>query len=184
MIHLQPSAYLMAAVLVLLFPADWLLAVVLASVIHELGHLLVIYATGGHADSITIGAFGAKIYTRFPQRWKEFLCAAAGPAASILLVSLCHTFPKLAFCAAIQGMFNLIPVYPMDGGRMLHCLLQWLCPRKSERVFRIAERTILCGLFVLALALMFRLKNGLLPVLVCAIVLSRLLLTKIPCKSV
>ena len=55
MIRVQPSAFLMAAALVLLLPLDWLCAVLLASAVHEIGHLAAIYAFGGHADSVTIG---------------------------------------------------------------------------------------------------------------------------------
>lgn len=181
MIHIQPSAYLMTAALILLLPVDWLLAFVFASVIHELGHIVVIYALNGHMNSLTIGPCGARIYADRMGNKQEFLCAAAGPAASLLLISACHILPKLAFCGMVQGFYNLIPIYPMDGGRMLNCFLQWSCPRQADRALRLVEWLILTALLLLVLVV--RRTFRILPTLVGMSVLSRLVLGKIPCKS-
>ena len=183
MIRVQPSAYLMAAVLVLLLPLDWLLAAILAAAFHEMGHLAAIYMAGVRVDSVSIGFPGAQIRTGPLGNRAEFFCAAAGPAASLLLLSLCRFFPKLAVCALVQGMFNLIPVHPMDGGRMLLCALRRLCPRWAERIFHAIQCLILYGLLTLSVLLAVCGKAGFLPVLACITVLSRLLLSKIPCKS-
>ena len=183
MIHVRPAAYLLAAALVLLLPLDWLLAAIFAAAVHEMGHLAAICILKGRIDSVTVGFLGARIHTGPLENRAEFLCAAAGPAASLLLLSLCRFFPKLAVCALVQGMFNLIPVHPMDGGRMLRCFLQWLCPRQAKRISDFAERLILCAFVVLSLILAIHHKEGLLPALVCVTILSRLLFTKIPCKS-
>ena len=183
MIRVQPSAYLMAVVLVLLLPLDWLLAAILAAAFHEMGHLAAIYMAGVRVDSVSIGFPGAQIRTGPLGNRAEFFCAAAGPAASLLLFSLCRFFPKLAVCALVQGMFNLIPVHPMDGGRMLRCFLQWLCPRQADRICRIVEGLIVSAVFVLSLRLLICRKDGVLPALVCVTALTRLLFGKIPCKS-
>ena len=183
MIRVQPSAYLMAAVLVLLLPLDWLLAAILAAAFHEIGHLAAIYMAGVRVDSVSIGFPGAQIRTGPLGNRAEFFCAAAGPAASLLLLSLCRFFPKLAVCALVQGMFNLIPVHPMDGGRILCCFLRRLCPRRAEGIFHIVHCLVICGLLALSLIAAICGKDGFLPVLVCVTVLSKLLLSKIPCKS-
>ena len=183
MIRVQPSACILMAALLLLLPLDWLIAALLAAAVHELGHLAVIYAFGSRPEFLSIGFFGAQIHTGPLDNRAEFFCAAAGPAASLFLLSLCRFFPKLALCGAVQGMFNLIPVHPMDGGRMLRCFLQWLCPRQAKRISDFAERLILCAFVVLSLILAIHHKEGLLPALVCVTILSRLLFTKIPCKS-
>lgn len=181
MIRVQPSAYLMAAALVLLLPLDWLFAAVLAAAFHELGHLAAIHAVGGHPDAISIGGAGARICTEPLENREEFLCAAAGPSASLLLLSLCRLFPKLALCALVQGMFNLIPVHPMDGGRMLYCLLRRLCPGWAERIYSIVQFLIFGGILGLTLFLTVHKDAGFLPILAGITVLFRL--RKIPCKS-
>lgn len=183
MIRIQPSAYLMAAVLALLMPAEWLFAAVLACAIHELAHIAAIRALNGRVDSLTIGSCGARIYAGYMGNKKEFLCAAAGPAASFLLVSLCHSFPKLAFCAAVQGIFNLLPVYPMDGGRMLRCLLKMAWPRRAERLAAIVQWLTLLVILACAFAMTIRGKTGLVPAITGLTVVFRLLHSKIPCKS-
>ena len=183
MIRIQPSAFILMAALMLLLPLDWLLAALLAAAVHELGHLAVLHAFRGQLGFISIGGTGARIHMGPLGNRAEFLCAAAGPAASLFLLSLCRFFPKTALCGLAQGIFNLIPVHPMDGGRMLRCFLQWLCPRQAKRISDFAERLILCAFVVLSLILAIHHKEGLLPALVCVTILSRLLFTKIPCKS-
>lgn len=183
MIRIRPSACILTAALILLLPLDWLLAALLAAAVHELGHLAAIHAFGGHLEFISIGGLGTQICTGPLANRTEFLCAAAGPIASLLLLFPCRLFPKLALCGLIQGMFNLIPLRPMDGGRMLLCALRRFCPRRAERVLVFVQCLLLCSFLVLSLFLSVSRNGGFLPVLVCLTVLSRLLLTKIPCKS-
>lgn len=184
MIHVQPSAFILLAALILLLPLDWLLAAVFAAAVHEFGHLVAIKFFDRQPVSISIDYLGTKIHTGPLNNKEEFLCAAAGPSASLMLLFLCHLFPRLALCGLIQGMFNLIPLYPLDGGRMLYCLVRWCSPRRAERVFRQVQRLILCGLLAFLLLAGIRGESDFMPFLFFITVLSRLLLSKIPCKSV
>ena len=183
MIRVQPSACILMAALLLLLPLDWLIAALLAAAVHELGHLAVIHAYGSRPEFLSVGGFGAQIHTGPLDNRAEFFCAAAGPAASLFLLSLCRFFPKLALCGAVQGMFNLIPVHPMDGGRILCCFLRRLCPRRAEGIFRIVHCLVICGLLALSLIAAICRKDGFFLALVCIMALSRLLHSKIPCKS-
>lgn len=183
MIQIRPSAYILAAMLVLTVPPDWLCAFLFSSAIHEAGHLAAIILSGGRAEAVTIGFCGAQIFADIPGKRREFLCAGAGPAASMLLLLFRRIFPKLAICGAIQGIFNLLPVHPMDGGRMLRCLLQWMLPQRADRICRFTEYLVLCIIALLSLMASLRFRDGLFPVLCCVTAFSRLLFGKIPCKS-
>ena len=82
---------------------------------------------------------------------RELLCALAGPAGSLLLAML--PVPKLALCALIQGMFNLLPLEGLDGGRILGCILDMTLPIYRERIVRAAQWLTLGGLLWLILGL-------------------------------
>lgn len=118
-IEITAGAYLFAAVYVLLLPLDWIAGWLIAVTIHEVGHLAVLRWFSIPINEIRIGPCGAKISTGHLTSTQELLCAGAGPACSFLLVTFRKYLPIVAMIGLIQGMFNLIPVYPLDGGRML-----------------------------------------------------------------
>ena len=112
-------------------------------VVHELAHALVTRASGGKVDKITLFIFGgvAELTDEPTSPGKEFLMAAAGPAMS-LLVSAVVAFVGFAVAASsgaswwlwaplqylatinfFVGVFNLLPGFPLDGGRVLRAIL-------------------------------------------------------------
>lgn len=116
-------------------------ALLFASVMaHELGHAFVATRLGIPVRDITLFIFGgAARLGREPRRARdELLIALAGPAVSLLLaVSFAGLwsagsglaepyralFGWLAAANAILGVFNLIPGFPMDGGRVVRAVL-------------------------------------------------------------
>ncbi|MCK5675798.1 MAG: M50 family metallopeptidase, partial [Verrucomicrobia bacterium] len=96
--------------------------------LHELGHSVVARAKGGYIHEIVLYPFGgaAKI-SNIPKRPRdEILVALAGPAVSLLLALLFRQFELLLFLGYLNGMlffFNILPVFPMDGGRVLRATL-------------------------------------------------------------
>jgi Zn-dependent protease/CBS domain-containing protein len=109
---------------------------------HELSHSLVMLASGGRVDKITLFIFGgvAEISDEPQSPGKEFLMAAAGPGMSLLIAGACYlglaaataaglawwiTAP-LGYLASINlfvAIFNLLPGFPLDGGRVLRSIL-------------------------------------------------------------
>ena len=107
------------ALMLLLFPLRFLVGVLLAALIHELGHLLALKIAGGRVLSIRLRSCGARIEAAPMSPGRTALCALAGPAAGALTIFAWKTFPELALAGLVQTVFNLIPVYPLDGGRAL-----------------------------------------------------------------
>lgn len=115
---------------------------VLSILLHELAHAVVARHYGLSIRSITLFVFGgvAEIEDEPPHAWAEFWVTAAGPAASLALaggfyglylLSLQQIWPEsveglcryLGWLNGLLAIFNLIPAFPLDGGRMLRALL-------------------------------------------------------------
>ena len=182
-IQVDPGFCLLLAGLLLLVPLPWILAAMAAAGFHELCHIFVILLLNGSFHSLSLGSSGARIRTGRLDTQKEFLSAAAGPAGSFLLGFLfLHTLPKLALCALCQGSFNLLPLYPLDGGRMLSCLLRMLWGRqKGDRLRRIIQRAVLCLILTVGFGLSIYPGFRLYPALLSLILVYKL--KNIPCQD-
>lgn len=122
-INIHGSACILWSLLLLTVPFPWLISSLIAALYHELWHYAVIRLSRGHVHTIQIKARGASMETQPMPPMQELLCALAGPVGSLSLLLLLRIFPRIALCAAIQGVFNLLPVYPLDGGRAIRCAL-------------------------------------------------------------
>jgi Zn-dependent protease len=111
-------------------------------VFHELCHSLVARRYGLPIEGITLFIFGgvAEMTDEPPSPKAEFLMAAAGPLASFALAfafywasitiaeggwspSVTGVLFYLAYLNGLLAIFNLIPAFPLDGGRMLRAAL-------------------------------------------------------------
>lgn len=108
----------------------------LASLLHELGHLLLARLLGLEVRTLRLGFFGAELDLpgRAHCRWlDEVLLLAAGPAVNLVLAVLCcalpgETAPLFGALNLLLGCFNLLPVFPLDGGGLLQVLAARLLP--------------------------------------------------------
>lgn len=124
----------------------------LACVLHELGHVAMASILGGRVEALSLTAVGAELRIAYgaPLSYGlESLVALAGPAANLLAGGLALWLgwePAAALCLAV-GAFNLLPILPLDGGRVVYGLLaNWLDPDWAERLM-----TALSGCLVGAL---------------------------------
>lgn len=108
---------------------------IIAALLHECGHLAVLYLVGEPPKAVRLNAFGAEIVRRGEPRGylREAAVDLAGPCANFLLLGICMLWGRGAgkFAAANLwiGAMNLLPVDPLDGGQALHALL---CLRLRE----------------------------------------------------
>ena len=159
-VRVSPGAPALLAVFVWLSSPEVLGAVLLAALCHELGHYAALRRRGGWVRAVRISALGAEMQVAGRMSYGgELLAVAAGPACNLLLWALLSLtgWPPLApFAGAhlILGALNLLPVRPMDGGRLLW-LLTALCtePYTADRVAYAVGAVASAALLVLCLYL-------------------------------
>ncbi|MDQ3724000.1 MAG: site-2 protease family protein [Actinomycetota bacterium] len=155
------EAYLVAVAAVFLF--------FVSLVMHELGHALVARREGIEISGIDLWFFGgvAKMSRDTQSAGAEFRIAAAGPLVTLLVVGIClgvsmllasgaaldvarlsgdaevsPTLALLGFLATMNAflfVFNLIPAFPLDGGRIARSIA-WRVTGDRNRATRIAGR--------------------------------------------
>ena len=129
----------------------------LCIVLHEYGHALMAKQFGIQTHSITLTPLGgiAQLERMSREPWEEFWIAVAGPAVNVVIAFvlgvglgvyeafnlgflgvLWWRFLLIAFVAnVVLVVFNMIPAFPMDGGRVLRALLAAaLGPLRGTRV--------------------------------------------------
>jgi len=104
-----------------------------AVLIHELCHSLVAKRFGAKVRGIILFIFGgiALIEDLPKEPKKEFMIAIAGPMSNFVIAFICYLlmplspqlFYILAYFNVFLAVFNLLPAFPMDGGRILRSLL-------------------------------------------------------------
>ena len=123
-----------------------------AALVHELGHLLALRLCRARVHTLRLGLLGAELcYSGALNRGETLLCAAAGPAAGLLyaLAACAWGGPFLLRSGALSlclSAWNLLPVLPLDGGRVLLALAG---ERLSRRVGELTATALLLGGLVL-----------------------------------
>lgn len=126
--------------------------------LHELGHSVVAMRYGYDIDSITLWLLGGLArFTEQPRTWHhEFWIALAGPIVSVAVGVVCYlavlvvpsgfdgtlfVFAYLAVLNVFLAAFNMLPAFPLDGGRVLRSLFARTQPfaQATQRAVRIGK---------------------------------------------
>jgi len=148
------------------------LALFLIVMLHEYGHALACRSVGGQANRIVLWPLGGVAYVNPPQRPGATLWSiAAGPLVNVALVFIltvpvflnrttgwAATMPNAhAFLRAVWFInvalliFNMLPIYPLDGGQILRALLWFVLGRaRSLWVATMVGFVGVAGLILLA----------------------------------
>lgn len=179
----KPETYIYTAILLLLLPIRWITSFFIAVFIHEYCHYIALRLCGATVWQIEIGVTGIVMKTGQLSPGKELICALAGPAGSLALVFLIRPMPFLAVCGLVQGVFNLIPVYPLDGGRILQSAMTLLFPAWGKKVSIWIEGVFVTALFVISVYAFICYKMGTIAWILLAILLYRVINRKNSCKE-
>ena len=182
-IIIMPQAYIIAAIMLLTLPIRWVIGWMISAVAHELGHFVAVRLCGKRIQSVCIGFNGAEIISNPMADWETVLCTLAGPAAGLMLLALGRWYPELAVCAFVQSVFNLLPIYPLDGGRVLRVVIRMLFSvSAAERIILLLEWVVCFAVLTLGIAATFIFHFGILPLGISVCLLVKMKMIKRPCK--
>ena len=136
---------------------------------HELSHALMARFEGIEIEEIVLHPFGglARLRSEPENPRAEFRIAVAGPTASFLFAILAFAGSKvaalgeyhativvfffLAWGNLLLAVFNLLPGYPLDGGRVLRAIL-W---RNSGNISQATRMAGICGVLIAGTVILF-----------------------------
>jgi Zn-dependent protease len=151
-LYVEPSFFILVVVFVFIdlqrgYPIErallWAPTLFFSVIIHELGHAAMIGLLGFGRSLIALGGFGGMtVNDRTGRPWQNILISLAGPVAGcvfaiVLLFAFTRStflqtdrmmsnwFPLMIWVNFAWAIFNLLPIYPLDGGKILRSGTAW-----------------------------------------------------------
>lgn len=135
-------------------------AIMVFCIIHELGHMIAGFILGMLIEKIEIMPYGISI--SFKQREnsktdkykvsiifeiKKIIIALAGPLINLIIILLTYKYninliiekETIIYSNLLILIFNLLPIYPLDGGRVLKGILYITCDREGKYINKISN---------------------------------------------
>ncbi len=159
------------------------LIALLSSIMHELGHLILLIKYGCKIKSVTLSYYGMKIIreNEISLDFRKEIAVCLSGVTVNLVISILFTVFYIAFknqtllkvsaVNLILGLFNLLPVGALDGARALSCMLKYRFElSKSEKVLKTISICILIPVILLSLYLLKQ--SGNFTLLICSVYLA------------
>lgn len=137
----------------------------LFALIHELGHLFTGIMLGLKPKALKIMPFGVSIVFKTYEeeryvQFKNLIIAAAGPAvnAFILVIGIILNLKtNIIYANLLITIFNLIPIYPLDGGRIAKAILSLKKGEKraQEIIIKISNVSIIILTFLTSIIILY-----------------------------
>jgi len=158
--NIKVDIYLILSILILCFfhQAQPFLIFYFLVILHELAHILMAISLKIKLEEISFLPFGVNAKFEFEgQRKKEIVIALAGPIFSLGMAFL---FPQYKIQNLFIAIINLLPIYPLDGGRILKngMILKWGITRASN-IYQQIVRTFIILLMIINIVLLVFQKN-------------------------
>lgn len=139
--------------------------------IHEIGHLITGLLMGMKPEKLEIMPFGISVSFKIkPQEYnkkikkgnrleiKKIIVAIAGPLTNFIIILIASKikmeitqYLMIIYTNFLIMIFNLLPIYPLDGGRVLKSILHiFWGKRKSEKYINIISKITVCTLTVIS----------------------------------
>src|SRR5262245_2731060 len=153
------------------FLVEWLIVIFVSILVHELGHALVVRSFGLSPQIMLYSMGGLTSWTdeKGISHAKHIAISLAGPFAGLFfygLVSLSNqylpdlfadslgrqTFRDLQFVNLWWGVFNLLPILPLDGGNVAYSIEQWVTKKNRGVITRVISLLAAVGVGLWALS--------------------------------
>lgn len=166
-ITVHPLFFFCLAWIVLTDSSVSLLCVMTSVFVHECGHIFVYRYANVVINEIHLQPFGVRITVRneaFISPRTQFWCAFAGPCMNFVCVCICLLIGRFTVLPEwimifylsnlFLGIFNLLPIIPLDGSRMLHVILSALLGEYMAQILcawislLVGIGVLVCGIYV------------------------------------
>lgn len=165
-IMVSPQLLLLVPVLLLVIPLQWVLAIICSILLHEMCHIFAARMLSKRILCISLGSSGVEIQTDNMDQLEELIVSLAGPASCLIALLLARHFPRFAVCSVVHSVYNMLPLYPLDGGRAFRCMTRLLLPQNAaNKISNIVESLCVFLSILVFLGAAVFLRLGFLPIL-------------------
>ena len=132
--------------ILLLLGIDKFISIFIAVLVHELAHTYVAKKLNHYVDHVYLDLLNgaAAIDTSYSSYKDTIKIVAAGPISNLLLFGLGSLLMSVipssfletfCFINILLFIFNILPIYPLDGGRISKACMQWLTTPSTGRKY-------------------------------------------------